>query len=44
MWLLIHIDRVFELANARAQNEKSVLKDLLAGKSVREVWDAYGVL
>jgi len=40
----IHIDRVFELANARAQNEKSVLKDLLAGKSVREVWDAYGVL
>lgn len=40
----IHIGRVFELANARAQNEKSVLKDLLAGKSVREVWDAYGVL
>ena len=41
---MIHIHRVFELANARAQNEKSVLKDLLAGKSVREVWDAYGVL
>jgi regulator of RNase E activity RraA len=40
----IHIARVFELANARAQSEKSVLKDLLAGKSVREVWDAYGVL
>lgn len=40
----IHIERVFQLANARAQNEKSVLKDLLAGKSVREVWDAYGVL
>jgi len=40
----IHIERVFELANARAQNEKSVLKDLLAGKSVREVWDAFGVL
>ena len=40
----IHIDRVFEWANARAQSEKSVLKDLLAGKSVREVWDAYGVL
>ena len=40
----IHINRVFELANARAQSEKSVLKDLLAGKSVREVWDAYGVL
>lgn len=40
----IHIDRVFELANARAQSEKRVLKDLLSGKSVREVWDAYGVL
>ncbi len=40
----IHIDRTFELANARAQSEKRVLKDLLAGKSVREVWDAYGVL
>lgn len=40
----LHIDRVFELANARAQSEKNVLKDLLAGKSVREVWDAYGVL
>lgn len=40
----IHIEKVFQLANARAQNEKSVLKDLLAGKSVREVWDAYGVL
>jgi 4-hydroxy-4-methyl-2-oxoglutarate aldolase len=40
----IHIARVFELANARAQSEKSVLKELLAGKSVREVWDAFGVL
>lgn len=40
----VHIDRVFELANARAQKEKSVLEDLLAGKSVREVWDAGGVL
>jgi len=39
-----HIDKVFELANARAQSEKAVLKDLLAGKSVREVWNAYGVL
>ena len=38
------IDKVFELANARAQSEKAVLKDLLAGKSVREVWNAYGVL
>ena len=41
---MAHIVRVFELANARAQSEKSVLKDLLAGKSVREVWNAYGVL
>ena len=40
----VHINRVFELANARAQSEKSVLTDLLAGKSVREVWDAYRVL
>ena len=40
----IHINRVFELANTRAQSEKNVLKDLLAGKSVREVWDAFGVL
>ena len=39
-----HIEKVFELANARAQSEKAVLKDLLAGKSVREVWNAYGVL
>jgi regulator of RNase E activity RraA len=38
------IYKVFEIANARAQSEKAVLKDLLAGKSVREVWDAYGVL
>lgn len=39
-----HLARVTELANARAATEKSVLKDLLAGKSVREVWNAYGVL
>lgn len=38
------IEKVFELANNRAQSEKEVLKDLLAGKSVREVWNAYGVL
>lgn len=39
-----HIDAATELANARASTEKTVLKDLLAGKSVREVWNAYGVL
>lgn len=39
-----YIDEVFAAANAKAQTERTVLKDLLAGKSVREVWDAYGVL
>lgn len=39
-----HLAKVSELANARAATEKSVLQDLLAGKSVREVWNAYGVL
>lgn len=39
-----HLLSVTELANARAAKEKDVLKDLLAGKSVREVWNAYGVL
>lgn len=39
-----HIDPVFAAANERAQSEKKVLKDLLEGKSVRQVWDAYGVL
>jgi len=39
-----HLAQVSELANARAATEKTVLKDLLSGKSVREVWNAYGVL
>lgn len=39
-----YIDEVFSAANAKAQTERTVLQDLLAGKSVREVWDAYGVL
>jgi 4-hydroxy-4-methyl-2-oxoglutarate aldolase len=39
-----HLAAVTELANARAATEKTVLQDLLAGKSVREVWNAYGVL
>lgn len=38
------IDQVFAAANQKAQTERTVLKDLLAGKSVREVWNAYGVL
>lgn len=40
----VQLEKVTELANARAATEKTVLTDLLAGKSVREVWDAYGVL
>ena len=39
-----HLEKVSELANARAATEKTVLQDLLSGKSVREVWNAYGVL
>ena len=39
-----HLAKVSELANARAATEKTVLQDLLSGKSVREVWNAYGVL
>jgi regulator of RNase E activity RraA len=39
-----HLQEVSELANARAIAEKTVLKDLLAGKSVREVWNSYGIL
>jgi len=39
-----HLEKVTELANTRAAAEKSVLKDLLSGKSMREVWKAHGVL
>ncbi len=39
-----YIDEVFAAANAKAQTERTVLQDLLSGKSVREVWDSYGVL
>ncbi|MBC7463803.1 MAG: RraA family protein [Actinobacteria bacterium] len=39
-----YIEEVFEAANAKAQTEKAVMRDLLAGKSVKEVWNAYGVL
>lgn len=40
----LHLTKVTELANARVATEKSVLRDLLAGKTVREVWNAYGIL
>ena len=40
----VHIAQVFATANAKAQNEKTVLQDLMAGKSVRQVWNAYGIL
>lgn len=40
----LHIEAVFAAANARAQSERTVLKELLAGKSVRQVWNQYGVL
>ncbi len=39
-----HLKKVSDLANTRASSETVVLKELLAGKSVREVWDAYRVL
>jgi regulator of RNase E activity RraA len=39
-----HLEKVTELANTRAATERSVLKDLLSGKSMREVWKAHGVL
>jgi len=38
------LEKVSELANDRAAAEKTILKDLIAGKSVREVWNTYGVL
>lgn len=39
-----YIEQVFTSAIAKAQNEKTVLKELVAGKSVRQVWNAYGIL
>jgi regulator of RNase E activity RraA len=38
------IQEVFSAANERARGEKAVLKELMAGKSVRSVWDEYGLL
>ncbi len=39
-----HIDEVFSAANDRAANERTVLKELKKGRSVREVWDEYRLL
>ncbi len=39
-----HIDEVFRAANERAQGEKTVLQELMGGKSVRAVWDEYRLL
>jgi regulator of RNase E activity RraA len=38
------IDEVLSKANLRASIESNVLSDLLAGNSVRKVWDKYRVL
>lgn len=38
------IDAVIIRANSRAATESSVLKDLLAGSSIRTVWNQYRVL
>lgn len=39
-----HLARVTEIAEERAKSERTVLKDLLSGSSVRQVWDAYRIL
>lgn len=39
-----HLAEVTRIAEARATAESTVLQDLLSGKSVRQVWDAYRVL
>jgi 4-hydroxy-4-methyl-2-oxoglutarate aldolase len=38
------IGDIFSAANERAQSERTVLKELLGGKSVREIWDSFGIL
>lgn len=38
------IKEVTEISEKRANTERTVLKDLLSGKSVRDVWNSYGVL
>lgn len=37
-------DRVLEVARARMSSETSVLSDLIAGATLREVWERYRVL
>lgn len=37
-------EEVFAAANERARGEKAVLRELQAGKSVREVWDRHRLL
>jgi len=39
-----HLAAVTKIAEERARSERTVLKDLLAGSSVRQVWDAYRIL
>jgi len=38
------IDKVFTMANERAQKEKTVLNELTKGRTVRSVWDEYRLL
>jgi 4-hydroxy-4-methyl-2-oxoglutarate aldolase len=38
------IEPTFALANERAQGERTVLRELQKGRSVREVWDEYRLL
>lgn len=37
-------DRVLEIARARLTSETTVLRDLLGGSTIREVWERYRVL
>ena len=39
-----HLAQITAIAEERAKSERTVLKDLLAGSSVRQVWDAYRIL
>lgn len=39
-----HLKEVFTTANMKARNERTVLRELIAGKSVRQVWNSYGIL
>ena len=38
------IEKVFTMANERAQKEKTVLNELTKGRTVRSVWDEYRLL